>query len=72
MKKSLFEINILSVFLICSMSIIPSAQSSMIKEEIENKVIEIINLIDNLRNLIVLWLISALPITLIWIIIFTG
>ena len=67
-----FLLAFFSVFLICSISIIPSAQSSMVKEEIEIKVNNIINMFDNFKNLIVLWLKSALPITIIWIIFMVG
>jgi hypothetical protein len=54
------------------MSFIPSAQSSMVKEETKEKVNNLINIFVNFRNLIVLWLKSAIPITILWIIIFTG
>ena len=72
MKRIFLLLAFFSCFLILSMSIIPSAQSSMVKEEIENKVNNIINIFDNFKNLIVLWLKSALPITIIWIIFMVG
>jgi hypothetical protein len=54
------------------MSFIPSVQSSIVKEDIEKKVNNLINIFNIFRNLIILWLKSAIPITILWIIIFTG
>jgi len=73
MKRTIFILlAFFSIFLICSMSIIPSAQSSIVEDEIEIKVNNIINIFDNFKNLIVLWLKSALPITIIWLIFMVG